>query len=43
MPLVPGSWHAGRDLFTLLIPLALAGWALWVIASSRRPSGPQPI
>jgi cobalamin synthase len=34
-----GSWYAGRGLVALLVPLALAAWALWVIFSvQRRPS-----
>jgi hypothetical protein len=33
---LPGTWYAGRSLATLLIPLAIAAWALWVILSAQR-------
>jgi predicted Ser/Thr protein kinase len=35
-PFVPGSWYAGRSLVIGLIPLALAGFALWSIGNADR-------
>jgi hypothetical protein len=33
------SWYAGRSLIALVVPAALAAWALWVILSAaRRPT-----
>jgi hypothetical protein len=34
VPLVPGSWYAGPALVVTFIPVAIAGLAVWVIASS---------
>jgi hypothetical protein len=31
-----GRWYADRSLAALLIPAALAAWALWVIVSAQR-------
>jgi hypothetical protein len=40
VPVVPGSWYAGRGLFITFIPVMVGAWALWVIVSSRRtPAG----
>jgi general stress protein CsbA len=36
LPVSPASWYAGRSLAVLLIPAAMAGWALWVILSAQR-------
>jgi serine/threonine-protein kinase len=35
LPVMAGSWYAGRALAYQLVPLALAVWAAWVIASNR--------
>ncbi|HEY3835034.1 MAG TPA: serine/threonine-protein kinase [Bryobacteraceae bacterium] len=34
------SWYAARALLVQLIPLAIAGWALWVVLSARNESSP---
>jgi serine/threonine-protein kinase len=31
-----GSWYAGRSVVILLIPAAIAAWALWAILSAQR-------
>ena len=31
------TWYGGRSLVVLLIPAAVAAWALWVILASNRP------
>jgi len=36
LPISFTSWYAGRSLMVLAIPVALAGWALWVILSAQR-------
>ena len=38
LPVSLASWYAGRSLAILLIPAAMAAWALWVILSAQRPS-----
>jgi hypothetical protein len=39
LPISFTSWYAGRSLMVLAIPVALAGWALWVILSAQRRPG----
>jgi hypothetical protein len=34
VPVVPGSWYAGRGLLVTFIPAVIAAWAAWVVASS---------
>ncbi len=36
LPVSLTSWYAGRSLAILLIPAAVATWALWVILSAQR-------
>jgi hypothetical protein len=36
LPISLASWYAGRSLAILLIPAAVAAWALWVILSAQR-------
>jgi hypothetical protein len=36
LPVSLTSWYAGRSLAILLIPAAVAAWALWVILSAQR-------
>jgi serine/threonine-protein kinase len=35
-PVVFGTWFTGQSLIPLLIPVVIAGWALWVIVSDQR-------
>ena len=39
LPVSLASWYAGRSLAILLIPAAVAAWALWVILTAP----PQPV
>jgi hypothetical protein len=38
VPVVPGSWYGARGLFITFMPVMVGAWALWVIASARRPA-----
>jgi hypothetical protein len=39
-PIALSSWYAGRSLVVLLVPAAVAAWAVWVVVSAR--GGKQP-
>src|SRR5262249_55020842 len=36
LPVIPGSWYAGRALTYHLVPLAVAAWAAWSIFRSSQ-------